>query len=394
MELALAIALLVVAAMVCFGIWARFSTIRAARTRTVVWVWVADTLLAVTLTLPPIAKFMSAPGRQGTNALVVNLLAVVALTALVEVFRVVSLGAEDAARGSRSRYLISASGAAAMLVGFWFARPYFIDGQVPLWAQPPTPGLLLYWLAFGFVAVSAFTRIGIVAWRVERSSPPSVLRLAMRVMLLSVSLSGASALSGLICLATPFDSVLHKRSAELVMAFLVFATLVAFVSFLLPWFCNTNFGNRLYERSVVRRLRPLWKTLSDSNPQVRLDVASPVTNDRDPTVELVRLVVEIHDSLRILNRYLPSDALEVAEEQARKYRPVTRDAIAAAAWILAGLRLRPRGAGELNDGRGQTPGRSADLDGETEFLLQVAGEIKRQPAKSIAGQIVTRTARG
>ena len=394
MELALAIALLVVAAMVCFGIWARFSTIRAARTRTVVWVWVAATLLAVTLTLPPIAKFMSAPGRQGTNALVVNLLAVVALTALVEVFRVVSLGAEDAARGSRSRYLISASGAAAMLVGFWFARPYFIDGQVPLWAQPPTPGLLLYWLAFGFVAVSAFTRIGIVAWRVERSSPPSVLRLAMRVMLLSVSLSGASALSGLICLATPFDSVLHKRSAELVMAFLVFATLVAFVSFLLPWFCNTNFGNRLYERSVVRRLRPLWKTLSDSNPQVRLDVASPVTNDRDPTVELVRLVVEIHDSLRILNRYLPSDALEVAEEQARKYRPVTRDAIAAAAWILAGLRLRPRGAGELNDGRGQTPGRSADLDGETEFLLQVAGEIKRQPAKSIAGQIVTRTARG
>lgn len=394
MELALAIALLVVAAMVCFGIWARFSTIRAARTRTVVWVWVAATLLAVTLTLPPIAKFMSAPGRQGTNALVVNLLAVVALTALVEVFRVVSLGAEDPARGSRSRYLISASGAAAMLVGFWFARPYFIDGQVPLWAQPPTPGLLLYWLAFGFVAVSAFTRIGIVAWRVERSSPPSVLRLAMRVMLLSVSLSGASALSGLICLATPFDSVLHKRSAELVMAFLVFATLVAFVSFLLPWFCNTNFGNRLYERSVVRRLRPLWKTLSDSNPQVRLDVASPVTNDRDPTVELVRLVVEIHDSLRILNRYLPSDALEVAEEQARKYRPVTRDAIAAAAWILAGLRLRPRGAGELNDGRGQTPGRSADLDGETEFLLQVAGEIKRQPAKSIAGQIVTRTARG
>lgn len=277
MELALAIALLVVAAMVCFGIWARYSTIRAARTRTVVWVWVAATLLAVTLTLPPIAKFMSAPGRQGTNALVVNLLAVVALTALVEVFRVVSLGAEDAARGSRSRYLISASGAAAMLVGFWFARPYFIDGQVPLWAQPPTPGLLLYWLAFGFVAVSAFTRIGIVAWRVERSSPPSVLRLAMRVMLLSVSLSGASALSGLICLATPFDSVLHKRSAELVMAFLVFATLVAFVSFLLPWFCNTNFGNRLYERSVVRRLRPLWKTLSDSNPQVRLDVASPVT---------------------------------------------------------------------------------------------------------------------
>ena len=394
MELALAIALLVVAAMVCFGIWARFSTIRAARTRTVVWVWVAATLLAVTLTLPPIAKFMSAPGRQGTNALVVNLLAVVALTALVEVFRVVSLGAEDAARGSRSRYLISASGSAAMLVGFWFARPYFIDGQVPLWAQPPTPGLLLYWLAFGFVAVSAFTRIGIVAWRVERSSPPSVLRLAMRVMLLSVSLSGASALSGLICLATPFDSVLHKRSAELVMAFLVFATLVAFVSFLLPWFCNTNFGNRLYERSVVRRLRPLWKTLSDSNPQVRLDVASPVTNDRDPTVELVRLVVEIHDSLRILNRYLPSGALEVAEEQARKYRPVTRDAIAAAAWILAGLRLRPRGAGELNDGRGQTPGRSADLDGETEFLLQVAGEIKRQPAKSIAGQIVTRTARG
>lgn len=394
MELALAIALLVVAAMVCFGIWARFSTIRAARTRTVVWVWVAATLLAVTLTLPPIAKFMSAPGRQGTNALVVNLLAVVALTALVEVFRVVSLGAEDAARGSRSRYLISASGAAAMLVGFWFARPYFIDGQVPLWAQPPTPGLLLYWLAFGFVAVSAFTRIGIVAWRVERSSPPSVLRLAMRVMLLSVSLSGASALSGLICLATPFDSVLHKRSAELVMAFLVFATLVAFVSFLLPWFCNTNFGNRLYERSVVRRLRPLWKTLSDSNPQVRLDVASPVTNDRDPTVELVRLVVEIHDSLRILNRYLPSDALEVAEEQARKYRPVTRDAIAAAAWILAGLRLRPRETGALNDGRGQTPGRSADLDGETEFLLQVAGEIKRQPAKSIAGQIVTRTARG
>ena len=394
MELALAIALLVVAAMVCFGIWARFSTIRAARTRTVVWVWVADTLLAVTLTLPPIAKFMSAPGRQGTNALVVNLLAVVALTALVEVFRVVSLGAENAARGSRSRYLISASGAAAGLVGFWFAPPSFIDGHVPLWAQPPTPGLLLYWLAFGFVAVSAFTRIGIVAWRVERSSPPSVLRLAMRVMLLSVSLSGASALSGLICLATPFDSVLHKRSAELVMAFLVFATLVAFVSFLLPWFCNTNFGNRLYERSVVRRLRPLWKTLSDSNPQVRLDVASPVTNDRDPTVELVRLVVEIHDSLRILNRYLPSDALEVAEEQARKYRPVTRDAIAAAAWILAGLRLRPRGAGELNDGRGQTPGRSADLDGETEFLLQVAGEIKRQPAKSIAGQIVTRTARG
>lgn len=394
MELALAIALLVVAAMVCFGIWARFSTIRAARTRTVVWVWVAATLLAVTLTLPPIAKFMSAPGRQGTNALVVNLLAVVALTALVEVFRVVSLGAEDAARGSRSRYLISASGAAAMLVGFWFARPYFIDGQVPLWAQPPTPGLLLYWLAFGFVAVSAFTRIGIVAWRVERSSPPSVLRLAMRVMLLSVSLSGASALSGLICLATPFDSVLHKRSAELVMAFLVFATLVAFVSFLLPWFCNTNFGNRLYERSVVRRLRPLWKTLSDSNPQVRLDVASPVTNDRDPTVELVRLVVEIHDSLRILNRYLPSGALEVAEEQARKYRPVTRDAIAAAAWILAGLRLRPRETGALNDGRGQTPGRSADLDGETEFLLQVAGEIKRQPAKSIAGQIVTRTARG
>ena len=111
-------------------------------------------------------------------------------------------------------------------------------------------------------------------------------------------------------------------------------------------------------------------------------------------MELVRLVVEIHDSLRILNRYLPSDALEVAEEQARKYRPVTRDAIAAAAWILAGLRLRPRETGALNDGRGQTPGRSADLDGETEFLLQVAGEIKRQPAKSIAGQIVTRTARG
>ncbi|MFA7266922.1 MAG: MAB_1171c family putative transporter [Candidatus Nanopelagicales bacterium] len=394
MELALAIALLVVAAMVCFGIWARFSTIRAARTRTVVWVWVAATLFAVTLTLPPIAKFMSAPGRQGTNALVVNLLAVVALTALVEVFRVVSLGAEDAARGSRLRYLMSACGAAAMLAGFWFARPYFIDGQVPLWAQPPTPGLLMYWLAFGFVAVSAFTRIGIVAWRVERSSPPSVLRLSMRVMLLSVSLSGASALSGLICLATPFDSVLHKRSAELVMAFLVFATLVAFVSFLLPWFCNTHFGNRLYERSVVRRLRPLWKTLSDSNPQVRLDVASPETNDRDPTVELVRLVVEIHDSFRILNRNLPRDALESAEELARDYRPVTRDAIAAAAWSLAALRLRPREAGALNDGRGKTPGRSSDLDGETEFLLQVAGEIKRQPAKSIAGQIVARSERG
>lgn len=394
MELALAIALLVVAAIVCFGVWARFSTIRAARTRTVIWVWVAATLFAVTLTLPPIAKFMSAPGRQGTNALVVNLLAVVALTALVEVFRVVSLGPDEAKRGARPRYLASALGALVMLVGFWFARPYFIDGQVPLWAQPPTPGLLTYWLAFGFVAMSAFSRIGIVAWRVERSSPPSVLRLSMRVMLLSVSLSAASAFSGLICLATPFDSVIHKRSAELVMAFLVFATLFAFVSFLLPWFCNTRFGNGLYERSVIRRLRPLWQTLSDSNPQVRLAVSSPTADQRDPAVELVRMVVEIHDSLRILNRYLPGDALELAEEFAVKYRPVARDAIAAAGWILAGRALRFDDAMSPRAGSGRTPGRSSTLDGETEFFLQVAHAIERAPAKAIAAELVARSATG
>lgn len=305
----------------------RAHEIRSSRAEGLVWIWLGATGLAVLLTLPPIAAAMTSVGFQGLNALVINLLAVVAVAALVELFRTYRL--DD--RRATARFTLWSGGVAIVaMLGFFACAHSSLVAGIPLWEQK-SPWLFGYWCAYAGFALLSVSRIGRVAWTVQRNARPGVLRTSMRMMLVAVGWVFTAC--GLLVL----DSLIYSSKALEALLVPVTMVAVAFAIASLTWpsLSRTHRMRNLRSRLLARRLEPLWRELVGNRPEYVLARA----DGHSPEIVFSRMLVEISDCVAelALRQRSPdmTQSRKLAGLRFPQYRAWQIEASAVAAWIAA-----------------------------------------------------------
>jgi hypothetical protein len=130
----------------------------------------------------------------------------------------------------------------------------------------------------------------------------------------------------------------------------------------------------VHRNIAYRRLGPLWRSLTDAVPDVRL--TQPVMSRplHPLRLRLYRQVVEIRDAMIVLRGYVSADDIEAARAHIERHAvpDELRDAAVTACWLAAALHYRQQG---------RTPAARTDniagvggdnFEQEVQFLLRVA----------------------
>jgi hypothetical protein len=254
------------------------------------------------------------------------------------------------------------------------------------------PEITAYWIvtiAYFGITLAALARLSLrYAGRVRRPS----LRIGLQVLGAGVALGVAyslSKLAELVAAQLPHADAAQHVAATTGHILLAVGALTMSVGLLIP-----ALGPRLraVERAArayvaLRRLRPLWETLWQANPDILLD--PPPARWRDLLVfgqlesRLYRRVIEIEDGLLALRPYVTDDvaheALAAATEAGLvgRDRDATVDACCLAVAVAAKRSGRAPAATAASPTRG-TQG-AADLASEVQLLRQLSRVLRRSP---------------
>jgi hypothetical protein len=139
-------------------------------------------------------------------------------------------------------------------------------------------------------------------------------------------------------------------------------------------------------RAAYRRLGPLWRSLTDAVPDVRLTQPATSRPLHPARLRLYRRVVEIRDAMIVLRSYVSVDDMQAAHEHVERHAvpDELRDASITACWLVAALHYRQQG---------HTPATRTDniagvggdnFEQEVQFLLQVADAYSQGLARTYA----------
>jgi len=297
------------------------------------------------------------------------------------------------APAGRARNELAAPGLATVVLTVLFVlAPTPAEAPSFTAAYGHLPEITAYWMvtiAYFGITLAALARLSLhYAGRAERLS----LRIGLQVLGAGVALGVAYSLSKLAELVTAQLS--HADAAQHAAAttghlLLGVGALTMSVGLLIPALGPRLRAVERVARTYValRRLRPLWETLWQANPDILLDPPPARWRDllafRQLESRLYRRVIEIEDGLLALRPYVTDDvaheALAAATEAGLvgRDRDATVDACCLAVAVAAKRSGRAPAATAASHTRG-TQG-AADLASEVQLLRQLSRVLCRSP---------------
>lgn len=129
-----------------------------------------------------------------------------------------------------------------------------------------------------------------------------------------------------------------------------------------------------HNSNAYRRLGPLWQSLTDAFPDVRLTQPAISQALYPVRLRLYRRVVEIRDAMIVLRSYVSADDMQAAHEQVERHKvpDAVVDASVTACWLVAALHYRQQGRTPVTQTDNIAGVGGDNFEQEIEFLLQVA----------------------
>ncbi|MFI1964421.1 MAB_1171c family putative transporter [Streptomyces pathocidini] len=322
------------------------------------WLAVATSAVAMTLSVPAVARLIARTAGAGQVAdLAINLSGVLSAAAVLDFVT------DATGRGRRARrWLWAAAGlVGAVLLALDLAAPPHgrHSALSPGSPQPSTA----YWLIVVAAHLTANTACLRVCWRYAgRGEAARVLRSSLRLFGLGTACAGVFWLGCLLCVLIPSAWFVPAALLPTLMGLHGLLRAAALVVPVLPGLRRT-----VADARALLRLWPLWRALLDAAPQVAL------TPPRPRLLELLwpraswhylvyRKVIEIRDAVLVLRDYAPEADAEPPDP-------------AAMARALAGARrakLTGREPAPPPHPEWPLPAAADDFPAETAYWLAVA----------------------
>ncbi|WP_418960534.1 MAB_1171c family putative transporter [Streptomyces tritici] len=278
---------------------------------------IALVTLSVTVGVPVARRAIDeVTGMQSITNLLSHLLGMSAIACLTGFVRRMSLAAKGAPRRRTGSWLPLPAVAATMCAAFFLTpRP---SGEQYFLTTGRSTAHTVYWSVFlGYVILGVAT-VGVLCLRHHRQAPPGPLRT-------SLNLIGAGALTALayvvhrcLYLALRDSGIPLFQEAVVVpttQALLVGSLLLAGTG--IAWPALAGLHRARSDRRRLRRLEPLWRTLTEAVPEVVLPL--PPMLRADPELMLYRYAVEISDAVLALDPFRSTDVEAAAREALRAH---------------------------------------------------------------------------
>ncbi|AEW97364.1 MULTISPECIES: MAB_1171c family putative transporter [Streptomycetaceae] len=369
--------------------WRLPSAVRVARQRAL-WVAFACISAASTLGVPEIQRVTDLDtGVHNLATLGKNLLGIAGSAAILDF--VISIARPAAVRRSRPPLLAFAAVAMAGMTVLFAATPRateadnFFDASI---GSLPGTGYCLVFLGYLGVAMSVATWL---FWSYGRHAGAGSLRVGLRVLGTGTALGALYSLFRsahlavhLTRLAFPLDDVTANAVADVVeysaITLIIVGNSIPAVGVLL---------RSLRDRRSLRRLRPLWSSLTEAVPDVVLD--APVS--RGPRIRLHRRVIEIRDAALVLAAYGGQEVRDRARRAAERadLPAAQRAALAEALWLRTARAAKLTGAAPVTApaAAAQPPSPELDFDFPTEVrrLRELAAVYHSPVADALAASL-------
>lgn len=370
--------LVVVPPLWLFVCWKASGLRSAPRQDRLMWLMWALWALAFTLGVPAVRRVVDAAvGVPSFTNLPVHMLSLCAMGALFEFIREAT-----GARGHRLsglRWVLLGLAEAGLICTF--AASPLPDGETDLVTVTGSPMITAYWMIFlGYILYGVLSAIRL-CWRYGRHAAPGPTRTAMRLLGLASSfgvLYVAHRLAHLVAALTG-RSLTGAPGVVVTTQVLLACTLLLLVaSVSWPFFAGCATRARL--RRQVRAIRPLWRLLTESTPEVVLPLPEGLHKDID--MVRYRCVIEIRDSALALSGHVSREQLEAVRRALAEsgLGGAELDATAEAAVLLYAARAER--AGEPPRFPEQAVVREGgDLDTDAAWLRKVAAAVRSSAAE-------------
>lgn len=292
-----------------FALWKVPYLRSASRRDRLLWtMWMLWAVL-FTIGVPAVRRVLDAAvGMESFTNLPVHMLALCAMTALVEFIREVTGGRRNSKAWLRWVLLGLAE---AGLVTTFFASP-LPDGDTDLVTRTDLPLMQVYWAIFlAYIAYGVVRKIHL-CWRYGRQASPGPLRTSMNLLGLASCFGLLYVIHRLVYLAAAVAGSTSTAGVAATTQILLACTLVLFIAGVAyPALAEAARRRRL--RKDRRVLRPLWELLTAVTPEVVLPL--PEALSRDHEFVRYRYVIEIRDAaLAVSGHVRPEQEARVQEE--------------------------------------------------------------------------------
>ncbi|MFF4608036.1 MAB_1171c family putative transporter [Streptomyces sp. NPDC001339] len=343
----------VLAALWTVAIWRLPSAVRVVKHRPV---WIAFTSVAAAMTLghPAVEGLLN--GATGINNLATlgkNLLGILGCSAILQF--VISMARPQATRTSL-RVLTAFGLIGASALTFLFAltpRPYNADNFFAAHTGSPL-GTAYCSVFLGYLGVS-MTIATRLFMGYSRHAGAAWLRLGLRLLGIGTAagaLYTAFRMAHMLTRLAGHRFLTDDRTTQTV-ADIIEYTAIAFIIIgnSIPA-CGVLWRS-FSDWHTLRRLRPLWSSLTGAVPDIVLDTP----HHRGPRIRLHRQVIEIRDATLILASYAPPHLREQADRRAAQAVPdgEHRTTLAEALWLRAACEAKHAGARPLIDSADERP---------------------------------------
>jgi hypothetical protein len=255
-------------------------------------------------------------------------------------------------------------------------QPYEAEDLLADYAGHST--IVAYGIVFiAYLSASLFSAMH-VCWRWGRDSGNGALGWGLRLIGLGMAVGVAYAMHRIAALVTRFfgRTILPgKWDHTMSTGFLLGAVVLILIGSTLP--ALSKIRHWLDDRRNLLRLYPLWLSLTEAVPSVRLDPPRSRTaewlNPRDPHGRLYRRTIEIRDAALALSDHAPAPLRERAQDHVTASGLIGTQAATAveACWLEAARRSRLRGDVATNK-QHQPSGGGRDLRSEINALTQLS----------------------
>ncbi|MEU7229354.1 MAB_1171c family putative transporter [Streptomyces chrestomyceticus] len=360
----------VLAALWAVTAWRLPSAVRVAKQRSV-WVAFASIAAANTLAHPAVEGPLN--GFTGINnlaTLVRNLLGIIGYSAFLQF--VISVARPQAIRISRRLLTVCGIVSACALV-FLFAvtpRPYNADNFFEAYTGRPL-GTAYCCIVLGYLGVSTVIATCLFMGY-SRHAGDVWLRVGLRLLGIG---TGLGAFYTVFCAARLLTRLAHEPfvtddHTALSVAHIIEDTAIVFIVVGNSVPACGVLWRALCDWRTLRRLRPLWSSLTEAVPNIVLE--GPI--HRTLRIRLHRQVIEIHDARLVLASYASPQLREQAHHRAAQ---VLRDgerrtALAEALWLRAACEAKLAGAQPLDDSAERLTVLSEHSDLSFDFDTEVA----------------------
>lgn len=343
------------------------------------WLMWAIWAVAFTIGVPAVRRVVDAAvAVPSFTNLPVHMLSLCAMGALFEFIREAT-----GARGhrlSRLRWILLGLAEAGLIATF--AASPLPDGETDLVTVTRSPMITAYWMIFlGYILYGVLSAIRLCR-RYGRHAAPGPTRTAMQLLGLASSFGLLYVVHRLAHLGAALAgrSLTGAPGVVVTTQVLLACTLLLLVASA-SWPFLAGCATRARLRRQVKAIRPLWRLLTESTPEVVLPLPAGLHKD----VEMVRYrcVIEIRDSALALSGHVSQEHLDAVRCALADsgLGGLERDATAEAAVLLYAARAER--AGE----RPRFPERAmvregGDLDTDAEWLRKVAAAVRSAAAEA------------